>query len=121
MLIVSSTMNFFSASCKIFFFLRSSFDERIRQEDTPVSSCETAERRKIALVIGNNEYRTDRLLYCVNDAIDLSNELKKIRFHVRTAINLNYASMREEIRKFITSIRKNDIVLFYFSMVIVYN
>jgi uncharacterized caspase-like protein len=73
------------------------------------------EQRKIALAIGNNEYQTTRLSNCVNDAIDLSNELKKIGFIVTTRTNLNYEAMDKAIRSFVASIQSNDIVLFFFA------
>ncbi|CAF4763832.1 unnamed protein product [Rotaria socialis] len=85
------------------------------EQSVPVSDVKSAERRKIALVIGNNEYQTKRLFKCVNDAIDLSKELTNIGFIVTTKINLNYTSMSRGIRNFVASIRPNDIVLFFFT------
>ncbi|CAF1511971.1 unnamed protein product [Rotaria magnacalcarata] len=85
------------------------------EQSVPVSDIKSTERRKIALVIGNNEYQTKRLFNCVNDAIDLSKELTSIGFIVTTKINLNYTSMGRAIRDFVASIRSNDIVLFFFA------
>lgn len=73
------------------------------------------ERRKLALVIGNNEYRKSELLNCVNDAIDLSNELTRIGFIVTTKTNLNYEGMERGIKDFVASIKVDDLVLFFFA------
>ncbi|CAF3035093.1 unnamed protein product [Rotaria socialis] len=73
------------------------------------------ERRRIALVIGNNKYKQSPLYNCVNDANDLSKALKSIGFLVTSKTDLNCEEMDKEIENFLESIHQGDLVLFFFS------
>ena len=73
------------------------------------------ERRRVALIIGNNRYKNSPLANCVNDATDLSNVLRRVGFDVSTHIDLTYKDMDELIEHFIDSIKSDDIVLFFFA------
>ncbi|CAF2118910.1 unnamed protein product, partial [Rotaria magnacalcarata] len=72
-------------------------------------------QRKVALVIGNIEYTKCPLQNCVNDADDMSKALKTVGFLVVTKTNLIYEAMEKEIERFVKSIEKGDIVVFFFS------
>lgn len=74
-----------------------------------------SKRRKMALVIGNDSYKQTPLTNCVNDAIDISNALVKIGFHVRIEMNINCDSMTNGIEKFLKLIMPNDLVVFFFA------
>ena len=53
--------------------------------------------KRVALVIGNANYRTDPLLNPINDANDMHNALIKCGFKVFKAIDADRARMRREI------------------------
>ncbi|CAF4246728.1 unnamed protein product [Rotaria sp. Silwood2] len=75
----------------------------------------STEHRKLALVIGNNNYTESPLTNCVNDAIDLSNQLAKVGFRVRIEVDANYEDMDNGIKKFMNRIMPDDFVLFFFA------
>lgn len=100
----------------VYIYSRLQSVERIREPELETKTdVENGERRKLALIIGNNEYQKCQLLNCVNDAIDLSNELKRIGFIVITKTNLNYVDMERAMKDFVASIRSDDLVLFFFA------
>lgn len=70
---------------------------------------------RIALVIGNAEYKDAPLTNPVNDATDISLALKQLNFSVDTYTNVNRKAMREAIRNFGVKLRKADVGLFYFA------
>ena len=72
-------------------------------------------KRKLALVIGINEYPREPLKYCINDAIDLNGALIDINFDVFYIENCNYRKFRKKIKSFASQIQPNDLVLFYFA------
>ncbi|CAF4031033.1 unnamed protein product, partial [Adineta steineri] len=75
----------------------------------------SSEPRKVALLVGNNNYNKYPLANCVNDATDLSIELKKVGFSVTTQTNVNYEDMDRGIENFADDIRPGDFVLFFFA------
>ena len=74
-------------------------------------------RRKIALVIGNQNYRRpeNRLHHSKTDALDISAALRNMKFDVTTACNLTYLEMLSTISNFSKTLIDGDLVLFYFS------
>ncbi|UJR24477.1 hypothetical protein I4U23_005852, partial [Adineta vaga] len=77
-------------------------------------------RRKIALIIGIGDYIMGKQLpNAINDAKDMSKELKKIGFIIHNdgeaKLNLTYKEMRRTLTDFECSIEKGDMVLFYFA------
>lgn len=75
----------------------------------------TYAEKRIALVIGNANYRDAPLTNPVNDALDISEALKKTGFEVEYHTNIDRRQMREAIRSFGEKLRKADIGLFYFA------
>ena len=75
------------------------------------------DRRKIALLIGNNDYNwsKNKLPYAINNVDDLSNKLEDINFNIRRCENLDHSGIDTEIKKFAEEINDGDLVLFYFS------
>lgn len=71
--------------------------------------------RKVALVIGNKDYKRSPLKNCINDANDLSSTLSNMGFTVATGKNLNHEDMDKNIESFIQFIQGDDLVVFYFS------
>ena len=74
-----------------------------------------SDRRKLALIIGNDDYRKreNRLNDSVNNAQELSNLLKTISFDVTTAFNLGKHQMNTNIIDFSKKIVDGDLVLVY--------
>ncbi len=78
------------------------------------SSSAVADKR-VALVIGNSDYKDSPLNNPVNDAIDITAALEKTGFEVDYYTNINRKQMREAIRKFGDKLRQADTGLFYFA------
>ena len=76
----------------------------------------TQPSKKLALLIGNNDYEDRGKLNCsVNDVLDIGNELEKIGFQVTIGIDLTYMKMIQKILQFQRQIDKNDLVVFFYS------
>ncbi len=76
----------------------------------------TTPERKLALTIGINNYPADsKLNYCINDATDIGEKLKSIRFAVISGINCDKAKFSHLIDKFVVEIKPGDLILFYFA------
>jgi uncharacterized protein len=72
--------------------------------------------RKLALLIGNNDYEHgDKLQCCINDAQDLGSELEQIGFQVTVGTDLSYATMLQMILRFQREINADDLVVFFYS------
>jgi len=71
----------------------------------------TSEKR-IALIIGNSDYKDAPLRNPVNDANDFAVALQKYGFDVKKTVNANRRQMRESIRLFGNRIRKGGVGLF---------
>lgn len=75
----------------------------------------TTERR-VALVIGNKDYTgVSKLRNPINDAIDMSNSLKRLGFEVYTLKNADYRTFIDSLNYFTSQLRSTDVVLFYYS------
>lgn len=77
---------------------------------------ETASRRKMALLIGNSQYQYfKKLPNAENDIEAMKNTLEKIGFTVTQQRNLNRIDMRSALVNFEKSLKRGDMVLFYFA------
>ena len=75
-----------------------------------------AAQKRIALVIGNSDYKVAPLKNSVNDATDISKQLKKLGFEVDTLLNVTYKQMILGINRFGKSLNQNNTVgLFFFA------
>ncbi len=73
-------------------------------------------RRRLALVIGNDNYSSmPRLNNAVNDAKSMSEALRQANFEVMTFNNLDKRRMEEALRNFTGKLGRDDVGLFYFS------
>jgi len=72
-------------------------------------------QRKLALIIGINNYPRDPLKYCINDATDLKTTLQRIDFDVSFRENCNLSEFYNIVNTFADTIQPNDLVLFYFA------
>jgi uncharacterized caspase-like protein len=70
---------------------------------------------RIALVIGNKNYKIGPLQNAVNDANDLSNLLERKKFTVIKVIDGTRLEMREAVKQFSAKIALGAVGLFYYS------
>eukprot|EP00111_Clytia_hemisphaerica_P012557 TCONS_00036912-protein len=79
----------------------------------------SAPTEKIALVIGNQDYvysdALGHLVHPVNDAHDISAELRSLNFKVVSLINLNLKDMRNAVKFFCGLLNSGTYALFYFA------
>jgi len=82
-----------------------------------MAAASTNSIRKIALVIGNGEYTDGPALpNAIKDAKDVAAALKRIGFIIHERkLNLSYRDMRMCLTDFECSVKKKDLVLFYFA------
>jgi Flp pilus assembly protein TadD len=86
---------------------------RLEQEKTAPS---TAGKTRVALVIGNSDYKYgSRLPNPVNDASDFANTLRKLGFDVIEGRNLDKRGMDEKIAEFARKLDKAAIGLFFYA------
>ena len=74
--------------------------------------------QRVALVIGNNKYDSDRLGKLrnpINDAKAMKNKLKTLGFKVYYGENLTVREMRKKLRSFGTQLKKGGVGLFFFA------
>ena len=76
----------------------------------------TPDQRRIALVIGNDEYEEiSSLEKAVNDAVAISQSLSEMGFEVTTARNIGRRAMSRAVNEFEKTIQPGDLTLFYYA------
>ena len=70
---------------------------------------------KMALVIGNADYKSAALRNSVNDAKDIAEVLKELGFDVTLKTNINHIEFENTIRDFTQKIQSGGITLFFYS------
>jgi hypothetical protein len=83
--------------------------------ETPPEQTQTISKKRVALIIGNADYKFAPLKNPVNDAEDMDASLKKLGFDVIFLKNASYESMETGIKKFKKKLGNDVIGLFYFS------
>ncbi|HVN77809.1 MAG TPA: caspase family protein [Terriglobia bacterium] len=73
------------------------------------------DQRRVALIIGNSDYKVAPLRNPAHDAEDISGVLRTLGFAVQTKTNVNHLEMEEAVNKFVQEIQNGDVALFYFS------
>jgi formylglycine-generating enzyme required for sulfatase activity len=94
--------------------LPTSAAEKRRVEVKPKVVYQSAEHR-IALVIGNANYRIGSLRNPANDARAIAAALRELGFEVDEQINLSYQDMGRAVNRFGKSIRRDSVALFYYA------
>lgn len=74
-----------------------------------------AQEHRVALVIGNSDYKTAPLKNPVNDARAMASTLHKLGFEVLTGENLSRRAMLQQMRAFRDKLRPDSIGLFYYA------
>jgi hypothetical protein len=88
--------------------------ERILRPSQPAAQVAPAEQR-IALVIGNGQYKEAPLANPVNDAQAIAKALARSGFTVVQKENVGRAEMQTALREFGDALRKGGVGLFYFA------
>jgi len=70
---------------------------------------------RIALVIGNSDYKVSPLKNAINDAEDITLALKKLNFDVTLIKNANKREMKDAIYDFSEDLTKDTVGLFYYA------
>jgi len=96
-------------------FLLLSADFAYGERALRVSKSGATVERKIALVIGNGDYRDGPLKNPPNDAADIAVELRRLDFTVTKLINATQSQMRRAIREFGRDLRKGGVGLFFYA------
>jgi hypothetical protein len=71
--------------------------------------------RRVALVIGNAQYKFSPLENSVNDATDIDQALKRFGFQTTFLRNASLSQMRESTRRFADQLSNADVALIYFA------
>lgn len=75
-----------------------------------------AAERRVALVIGNNDYQNIvKLEKAVNDANSVAAELKKVGFEVQTLNNAGQKKMNQAINEFVQKVSGGGVGVFFFA------
>jgi len=96
-------------------------DEQTKAKLGIVSTARSVKRnqpekeRRIALVIGNSDYKSSPLINPVNDAQDMAAALINLGFEVIHKQDAGQREMEESIRSFGTKLRKGGVGLFYYA------
>ena len=88
--------------------------EKRKVEVRPKNTSQSSEHR-IALVIGNSNYRVGALRNPVNDARAVAAALREMDFEVAEQINLGFQEMGRAINRFGKGIRRDSVALFYYA------
>lgn len=75
----------------------------------------TTNSKRLALVIGNSDYREEKLINPSNDATDVSAKLKDLGFDVITLLDGTKRDMEDKIREFGEEARNYEVALFYYA------
>ena len=73
------------------------------------------DQKRVALVIGNSDYKVGPLQNPAHDAEDISGVLRTLGFAVQIKTNVNQPEMEEAVDRFVQEIQNGDVALFYFS------
>jgi uncharacterized caspase-like protein len=74
-----------------------------------------AKSERLALVIGNADYKVNALANAANDAEDIAHKLESLNFDVMHYSNLDKHDLKRVVREFATKANLYDVILFYFA------
>jgi len=75
----------------------------------------SAQEHRVALVIGNGNYRTAPLKNPVNDARAMATALRALGFEVSVAENVGRKAMLQKLREYRDALRSDSVGLFYYA------
>ena len=88
-------------------------ESRLADQQRPQAVQRTG--RRVALVIGNAQYKSSPLENSVNDATDIDQALKRFGFQTTFLRNASLSQMRESTRRFADQLTTADVALIYFA------
>ena len=88
-------------------------ESRLADQQRPQAVQRTG--RRVALVIGNAQYKFSPLENSVNDATDIDQALKRFGFQTTFLRNASLSQMRESTRRFADQLSNADVALIYFA------
>lgn len=88
-------------------------ESRLADQQRPQAVQRT--ERRVALVIGNAQYKSSPLENSVNDATDIDQALKRFGFQTTFLRNASLSQMRESTRRFADQLTTADVALIYFA------
>lgn len=88
-------------------------ESRLNERPRPQSAQRT--ERRVALVIGNAQYKSSPLENSVNDATDIDQALKRFGFQTTFLRNASLGQMREATRRFADQLTSADVALIFFA------
>lgn len=88
-------------------------ESRLTERPRP-QNAQRSERR-VALIIGNAQYKSSPLDNSVNDATDINQSLKRFGFQTTFLRNASLGQMREATRRFADQLTNADVALIYFA------
>jgi hypothetical protein len=104
---------FFVITMSLIFSVSYAADNRTIRRNNDAT---TGSERRIALVIGNADYKNETTLKNpINDANDMEKVLRNLGFDVIARLNAGKKEMVEIIREFGNLLKKNEVGLFYFA------
>jgi uncharacterized caspase-like protein len=71
--------------------------------------------KRLAFIIGNDDYSKNKLQNCINDATQLAQALKDVSYTVYVEKNLKSTDMYKCIKTFVKLIKPDDFVIFFFA------
>lgn len=86
-----------------------------RATERPRPQSAQRSERRVALVIGNAQYKSSPLENSVNDATDIDQALKRFGFQTTFLRNASLGQMREATRRFADQLTNADVALIYFA------
>ena len=89
--------------------------ENLKSSSVPRPQPSSRIERRVALVIGNSNYKVGPLSNPVNDASDMAEALKATGFEVFLVQNATIARVREVTRKFAEVITSSDVALIFYA------
>ena len=89
--------------------------ERVLRMEKPAPRAAAAQEQRIALVIGNSQYKEAPLLNPVNDARAIARALTRSGFKVVLKENIGRAEMQVAVREFGDALKAGGVGLFYFA------
>jgi len=85
------------------------------QNDKGIRILSKDKKNRVALIIGNSNYKVSPLRNTINDANDMEWILSSLGFETIKHINVNHIEMERSVRLFREKINSADVGLFYFS------
>jgi tetratricopeptide (TPR) repeat protein len=85
-------------------------------DPSPVPPLAASQQRRVALVIGNGDYRhAAKLANPTNDAADIAQALRRLGFEVVEGRDLDKRAMEDKVREFGRKLDRADLALFFYA------